>query len=110
MKNWQLFFFYVVACFTWTQEPTERPTEASAGTIGFLQWNFESVGDSFWFGLLLRNTSTPNNVNESSKLDIALKLPDGSTFLIDEFKKLAELKDQATLILHSIIESDEGRY
>ena len=104
MKNWQLFFFYVVACFTWTQEPTERPTEASAGTIGFLQRNFESVSGSFWFGLLLRNTSTSNNVNESRKLDIALELADGSTFLFDQFKNLAELKDQA------IIESDEGRY
>ena len=50
------------------------------------QWNFEPVGDSFCFLLVLRNTSTPNNANKSSKLDIELKLTDqGSMFLFDEF-------------------------
>lgn len=98
--------FYVTACLTWTQEP-KRPTEASPGTTSFLQWNFESVGDRFWFLLVFRNTSTSNN---SSEQDIALKLANGSSHLYDQFKNRTELIDQATLIIHDIKESDAGRY
>lgn len=49
------------------------------------------------------------SINKLSKLEIALKLADESTFLFDEFKNRAELKDHATLILHDIKEPDEGR-
>ena len=45
----------------------------------FSKWNFESSGDSFWFLLVLRNTSTPTKVHNWSKLEIALKLANGST-------------------------------
>lgn len=64
-------------------------------------------GDSFWFLLVSRNTSTSSN---SSEEDIALKLSNGSTHVYDEFKNRAELLNQASLILHDVKDSDEGRY
>lgn len=82
-------------------DPRTRATDRSKS---------RSVGDSLLFLLVLKNTSTPHNVNNSSELDIALKLANGSTHLYDEFKNRAELIDQATLILHDIKESDDGRY
>ncbi|XP_078379831.1 hemicentin-2-like isoform X2 [Oculina patagonica] len=94
------------ACFSWTQEPN-KPTQASPGSTSVLQWNFEPAGDSFWFLLVSRNTSTSNN---SSEEDIALKLSNGSTHVYDEFKSRAELINQATLVLHDIKDSDVGRY
>ena len=110
LKNWQFFILCVVACFTRTQEPSDLHKQVQVQEAFSTELNFESVGDSFWFLLVLRNTFKPNNVNNSSKLDIALKLANGSTFLLDKFKHRAELKDQATLILHDIKESYEGRY
>lgn len=63
-------------------------------------------GFFYYYGTLPRRIVS---INQLSKLEIALKLADESTFLFDEFKNRAELKDHATLILHDIKEPDEGR-
>ena len=98
--------FHLAACFTWTQEP-QRPTQVHPGSTSVLQWSFESVGDTFLFLLVSRNTSLSGN---SSQQEIASKLENGNTFIYTEFKNRAELLNQATLVLTGITDDDEGRY